>query len=87
MITNAILFVLLKVLYLVLTPIRLLPDITLPASVSNAISTVSQYLSSVNTLIPIDQLLTILGALLSIEALILTYKIIMWVVKKIPTLN
>lgn len=72
-------------LYLVTSPIRLLSDVTMPAGFTSAMSTASQYLSSLNVIIPVDVILTLLGIYIAIELAYLTYKLIMWLIKRFPT--
>jgi len=71
----------------VLTPIRILNDVTLSASISNALDTAGTYLALMDTVIPISTLLTVLGVIVSIEVGIFLFKGIMWVIKKIPFIN
>lgn len=72
-------------LYLVTSPIRLLPDVTLSSGFTDAMNTVGGYLSSLNNLLPIDTILTLLGVYIAIELAYLTYKLIMWLIKRFPT--
>ena len=74
-------------LYALLTPLRLLPDATLPDGITTAISAANTHLAAVDTLVPVGALLTILGLFIGIEAGIFLYKTIMWLIKKIPTIN
>lgn len=74
-------------LYTLLTPLRLLPDAYLPDGITTAISEASAHLAAVDTLVPVEALLTILGLFIGIEAGIFLYKTIMWLIKKIPTIN
>lgn len=87
MITTAIL----EILYLFISaleyPIKALPNVSLPANILSAISSASGYLSSFNLIFPIATFLTIFGVMLTIEAAILVYKIVMWLIKKIPTIS
>ncbi len=87
MIITAFLNLLYFVITLIIFPITLLGDVSFPEGFSSAIATASSYLSSLNDILPIDTMLTIFGISLSIELFYLTYKSIMWVIKKIPTIN
>lgn len=87
MITSIILYMIYGTAWIVLSPMRLLDDATLPAGLTTALASVSDYLSSVNTFVPVDSFLTIAGILLTIESAIFTYKLIMWLIKKIPLIG
>lgn len=85
MITNATLYLIYQFINLVLFPIRSLADVSLPSDIASSISTVAGYLGSIDSFIPIGTILTIFGTILSIELGIFTYKIIMWLIKRLPT--
>ena len=69
-------------------PLRILNDVTLPAEITTtAINTASAYYHSIDTILPIDTMIQILSISLTFESLYLIYKLIMWVIKKIPTIN
>ena len=87
MITDAILGILYAVVWVLITPLRILPDVSLSAEVVTTISSASGYLSSLDRLLPVSQLLIVTGLILGIEFIIFTYKLIMWAIKKIPTIN
>jgi hypothetical protein len=86
MITTGILNLLYGIVYLILYPIRLLPDVSLPSGITSAVTTVSGYLAALYAVLPITTtaLMAVLGLFLTAEAAILTYKGIMWLVRKIP---
>jgi hypothetical protein len=87
MITSAFLSLVYAFLNWALLPLTSLPDVVLPSNLSIAISTANNYLSSLDSFIPVGAVITILSTIVAIEVLILTYKLIMWVIKKIPTIN
>ena len=87
MITNAILFIVYVVILSITSPLRLLNDVSLSTDFAQSIGTVSSYLSVFNSLLPVSTLLTILGIFITFETLYFTYKTIMWIIKKIPTIN
>ena len=87
MITNAILFIIYLVILTVTAPLRLLNDVSLDSNFADSIITASSYVSVFNTLLPISTLLTIFGIFITFETLYVAYKTLMWVIKKIPTLN
>ena len=87
MITDAILTILFGFIYLVTAPLRLLADVTLPADISDTIAAVSANMALLDKVIPISTLVIILGFVVVIEGGIFTYKGIMWVIRKIPTIS
>ena len=87
MITNALLSLLYAAIALLIAPLNLLPNATINPNVSSALAQVGDYFAIMNGIFPIGTLLAVLGAVLSVEVFILTYKVIMWVIKKIPTIS
>jgi len=87
MITTIILFLIYGLLFVIISPIRLLPDVSLPVEITQNITTFRGYLTSIDAIFPITTLLIIFGLLLSVELAIFTYKVIMWLIKKIPTID
>lgn len=85
MIISALLYIIYGFVYIVTSPLRLLPDATIPSDVMATITTANGYLSALNVIVPISTLLTILVTVLGIEAFIFSYKVIMWVLKRFPT--
>jgi len=85
MIFIAIINTIYAVVYIVLSPIRALPDVTLPANFNTAISSASGYITPLNALIPIDTLIQIISLIVVIELSYFTYKFIMWLIKRLPT--
>lgn len=84
MITSAILYILGGVVYLVSYPLRILPDVSLPDSVGSTLSNIGSYLAAIDAVFPVSVFLVILALYLSIEGGILTYKGIMWIIRRIP---
>ncbi len=87
MITTAFITIVYAFIFAITAPLRLLPDVSLPGEVNSAISTAGGYLGTLNQIFPVNTLLTIFGLFLAIEVFILTYKLIMWVIRKIPGIN
>jgi hypothetical protein len=87
MITSAILNFIYLILLVITSPLRLIPDVSLPSELSSAITTANTYFQPVNILFPINSLFTIFFVVLIIEGGIFIYKGIMWALKKIPGLN
>ena len=84
MFTTGILYLIYFAVLALTSPLRLLNDVSLSSSLTDAITTASGYISSVNEFIPVDTLLSVLSAILVIEVAVLSYKLIMWVLTKIP---
>jgi hypothetical protein len=85
MIIDGILNLVYGFISLVITPITSLADVTMSSSFSSSINTANGYLSSFNNFIPMDTLGQILVIFVAIELAIIIYKLIMWVVRRIPT--
>jgi len=84
MITDFLFYILFATLSVILTPIKALSDVSLPSGFTTAITSIGGYTSAMNSILPIDTLITIIALILGIEAIIVAYKLIMWVIKKIP---
>lgn len=87
MIASAWYNVLYAVLYTITAPIRLLPNATLPSGVSNALSQAGSLINTLDAFIPVATILTIVGLVVAIEGGVFSYKVIMWVIRKIPGLK
>jgi len=87
MIFNIIISGIFAVLYALTYPIRLLPNVSLPSDLTSAISSASGLLSSVNSFLPVDTLLSVLSAIIVVELVVISYRIIVWVLTKIPGLS
>jgi len=82
MITDVILQIPLFFLNLML---GLIPDSSgLPSGVSSAITTAIGYIKGVSFIFPIETLFQIILLIFSIEAGLLLWKFINWIIKKIP---
>lgn len=87
MITNALIYIVFFIVYGITAPLRFLDNVTLDNDFISSVTTASTYISAFNTLLPITTLLTIFGLFLAFETVYFTYKLIMWLIKKIPTIN
>lgn len=87
MITNAVLYILYGVIYTIILPLRLLPDVSLDSNFGVAVDTANSYISAFNNFLPITTLLTIFFIFVVFEISYFTYKGIMWIIKKIPFIN
>ena len=87
MILTGIVYLLYWVVKLVLLPFTLLPDVTIGSTFSDAVTTASGYITSLNAFVPIATIVSILAIDVLLETSFLTYKFIMWGIRKIPTIN
>lgn len=67
--------------------IQFLPTASLPFSLSSAITSASGYLTSLNSVLPMTVIISTFGFFLLFEGGYLTYKVIYWIIKKIPTIS
>lgn len=87
MIVGAFLYLVYLLILALTSPLRLLPDVSLPASFTSAVATASGYLSSISDFVAVSTLVTILAAMLAIEVVVLSYKLIVWVLTKVPGIS
>lgn len=85
MITSALLYIAYGFVFIVTSPLRLLPDATLPTGLTSTIATVNGYITSISPIFPVSTLLTILATVLGIETFIFSWKVINWVLRRFPT--
>lgn len=87
MITDFLLKALLWIIQLTLYPLRALPDVSFSSQFTASITAVANYLALLNNIIPMTTIFIVFALTLVFEGGVLTYKLIMWVIKKIPTIN
>ena len=87
MIITAILNTVYVFLGFILSPLSLLADVSLNSNFASSLTTASGYFHAINAILPVDTMITILGVSLTIEGAYLVFKLIMWIIAKIPTLN
>ena len=87
MITDALIGIIYATIWLFTFPIRQLPNVALNSEIEAAMSEAGGYLGLVNQVFPVSTLLAIFGVVLSIEAAIFLYKIVMWIIRKIPGIS
>jgi hypothetical protein len=85
MITSALLSLVYGLAYLITLPIVNLADVVMSSDFTTAITSANGYLASLNSFLPMDTIINILTLFLVIEGAVLTYKLIMWVIRRIPT--
>lgn len=84
MITEQILRILYQVLLTITYPLRVAPDVTLSGTFGSAVSTGMGYASLVNRFVPLGAVIAVIGVILTFEAAVITYKTIMWIVRRVP---
>jgi len=86
MIVTAILYIIYYLVYAIAAVTILnLSDVSAGSDVVNAVTTVTHYLATWNSFLPITTLLAVLFAITAIELIVALYKIIMWVIRRFPT--
>lgn len=85
MIISAILYVIYGVLFAVTSPIRLLSDVSDVTGIGSAITIASNYLHGLNIFLPVTQILAVLSVVIAYETGYFGFKIIYWIIKRIPT--
>lgn len=83
MITAGILYIFYGLVWVATAPVRALADVSLSSSFATAVTTGMGYVSRLNHFLPIGAILYVLGIILTFEAGLVTYKLVMWVVKRI----
>ena len=87
MITSFFLKAFHALIYIMLYPVRLLPDVDLTGSIGSAISTAGGYMSGLNDIVPIGTIISAVGLVLAVEGAIFVYKGVNWLIRKIPGVN
>jgi hypothetical protein len=89
MISTLLLTALFGAVWVITAPLRLLPVASLPASISSSITTVGGYFATFYSILPVTcaAITAIIAFVIVIEGGILTYKGIMWIIRKIPGIN
>ena len=85
MIWNLFLNLVYALVYVITLPIRLLPDINMDSNFASAMTTASSYLKSLDGFLPITNIISMVKLYVGIELGYLTYKGIMWFIKRFPT--
>jgi len=87
MITNLIILAFYSLAWAVYMILSLIPVVSFPAELSTAMQNISAYIGAVDNFIPVSTVLIILGLFLTIESAVLIFKVIQWIIKKIPGIN
>lgn len=87
MILSFLLYILYIFIWGITAPLRLLPNVSLPANITSAIASANSYLSAIDLIFPTGAFVTIFDVIIGIEILLFLYKIIMWTIRKIPGIS
>lgn len=83
--------ILINIVYLFVSAIvaifRSFGPVTADSAITSGIATISQYISPLNTILPIDTIVDILLFDIAFESLYFTYKLIKWGYSKVPGVN
>jgi hypothetical protein len=85
MITSFVLNAFFNILWIVLAPIRNLPDASLPEGLTTALENIGSYVVPLDRILPVASLTAILGLFVVIEGGIIVWGIINWILRRIPT--
>jgi hypothetical protein len=69
-----------------LLPLQALPDVNLSNDLIDALSQAGQYLGYLNFILP-PSFYAVLGFVLGFEVFIVLFKVINWLIRKIPAIN
>lgn len=87
MIITAIINLIYAFVYLITSPMRLLPAVTLPSDFTTAITTAGGYAQGLNAILPINTIIFVFGIFALYEAGYFSWKLLNWVIRKIPTIS
>jgi len=88
MIIDAILSVIHGFIYALTAIFRILPDVSLPPNIAQSVATPVALAVSINDFFPVVETLAIfVGVFVVYEVAYFGYKIIMWIIRKIPGIS
>jgi len=85
MILNILLLGVYYVLLVVVSPLLLLPPVDPNSDFVASVSSILAFLANINQIFPLTTVFAILALILAVEVGVMVYKVIMWVVRRIPT--
>jgi len=85
MITNAFLYGVYGLVWIIISPFLLLTDVGENSDIASAMNTAGLYLSPVDAVVPVLTLLSILSVFILYEVSYIFYKITMWIIRRLPT--
>jgi len=84
MVTSALLKIIYIFVWTITLPIQLLADVSVSAGLGEAISESALWLKNIDGVVPVDIFLTIVFLTLTIEGGVALYKLIMWIIRRVP---
>jgi len=84
MLTTSLLYIFYWFSWILTEPIRLFDNVSINSYFGSAVDTAGSYFSTINTIFPIDTLMIIVELFIAVETGIGIYKIIMWIIHRIP---
>lgn len=85
MIIDFFLLVIYYILKVALLPLLLLGDVTASSGIGSSISTATHYVANWSHVLPLSTIFAVFGIMLAIELGVAVYKIIMWILRRLPT--
>jgi hypothetical protein len=86
MITYFIILIFVYIIKLLLLPFSFFSDVSLNSNITGALTQAGQYLGFLNLILP-SSFYAVLIFVLGVEVAIVLFKIINWLIRKIPTIN
>ena len=87
MISQFLITILYGVVSIVASIFSVLPDVSLPVEISNAVNSISPYYQGLDTIFPMSTIFFILSIELVFIGFYFSYKIVRWSYTKIPGIN
>lgn len=85
MITNLLFTAIYAVVYALAQLILILPPVNTESDFAVALAGLASYLANINEIFPLTTVFVVMGIILLTETGVMIYKIIMWVIRRIPT--
>jgi len=87
MITTAFIAVLIGIVFALVSPVLLLPDVSLDSGLGSAVANVADYIALADQIVPMLTLVAIVSFFVVFEGGYAIYKAVKWVYNKIPGVN
>lgn len=85
MIISWFLYAIYGVVYVLTFPFRVFSDVTVDTGIGGSITTATQYIATWNNILSLSTILACFSIIIGVELIIASYKIIMWVIRRLPT--
>lgn len=85
MILTFVLYVIYYAVWVLTSPFRLFSDVSVDTGIGGAISTATQYIATWNNILPLSTILACFSIIIGVELILASYKIVMWVIRRLPT--